>query len=287
MTPTLVVSKTVGLHDVHLNLGWDLNASDVSLTRATYAAGVSIRALPRLTVLLDVLGSSGVAAERFTVPVGVFPQTFGFDDLIVARGRNGVVAEIPRSDLVNLNTGLKIALPRRLVASLSAIVPLTTDGSAPARDRGGHAGAAVLGLRCWFLPGLSGSSSSRVTVVPSSKANSTHTRMRATSGLAIALLDRLDRERIQLERQLGPPLPVVGRSANRFTRCRVAGATTSGDRVRQSAGPGLTAFAARTSPCTEQVAARRCCGSGVATNDRLGQVEIPRSAAAGSTTDTP
>ena len=41
VTPTLVASKTVGLHDLHLNLGWDLNASDVSLTRATYAAGVS------------------------------------------------------------------------------------------------------------------------------------------------------------------------------------------------------------------------------------------------------
>jgi len=131
VTPTLVASKTVGLHDVHLNLGWDLNASDVSLTRATYAAGVSIRALPRLTVLLDVLGSSGVAPERLTIPVGVFPQTFGFDDLIVARGRGRVVAEIPRTDLVNLNTGLKIALPRRLVASLGAIVPLTTDGLRP------------------------------------------------------------------------------------------------------------------------------------------------------------
>jgi len=42
-----------------------------------------------------------------------------------------VVAEIPRTDLVNLNTGLKIALPRRLVASLGAIVPLTTDGLRP------------------------------------------------------------------------------------------------------------------------------------------------------------
>ena len=131
VAPTLVVSKTFRLSDLHLNLGWDLNASDVSRSRATYAAGVSIRALPQLTLLLDVLGSSGVAAERFTVPVGVFPQEFGLDELIVARGRTAVVAEIPRSDLVNLNTGVKIALPRHLVASLSAIVPLTTDGLRP------------------------------------------------------------------------------------------------------------------------------------------------------------
>jgi hypothetical protein len=131
VSPTLVVSKTVGLHDLHLNLGWDLNASDVSRSRATYAAGVSIRALPRLTVLLDVLGSSGVAGERFTVPVSVFPQEFGLDDLIVAPRPTSVVAEIPRSDLVNLNAGLKIGLTRRLVASLGAIVPLTTDGLRP------------------------------------------------------------------------------------------------------------------------------------------------------------
>jgi hypothetical protein len=92
---------------------------------------VSVRALPQLTLLLDVLGSSGVAAERFTVPVSMVPQELGLDELIVARGRTAVVAEIPRSDLVNLNAGLKIALPRHLVASLSAIVPLTTDGLRP------------------------------------------------------------------------------------------------------------------------------------------------------------
>ena len=131
LTPTLVASRTLGPHDLHLNLGWDVNASDVSLTRATYAAGVSIRALPWLTVLLDVLGSSGVAAERFTIPAGVFPQTFGLDDLIVSRGLSTAVADILRTDLVNLNTGLKVALPGRLVASAGTIVPLTTDGLRP------------------------------------------------------------------------------------------------------------------------------------------------------------
>jgi hypothetical protein len=131
VAPTLVVSKIVGLHDLHLNLGWDLNASDVSLSRATYAAGVSLRALPWLTVLLDVLGSSGVAPERFAVPVSEFPQVFGLDELIVAHRPRSVVAEIPRSDLVNLNTGLKLALPGHLVASLGAIVPLTADGLRP------------------------------------------------------------------------------------------------------------------------------------------------------------
>lgn len=126
--PTLVLSRTVGPHDLHVNLGWDLDATDVARSRATYAAGVSLRVSPALTLLLDVLGGSGVAAERFTVPVAGFPQSFGLEELVVARRPDAVVAEIPRTDVVDLAAGLKLAVVRGVAVSLSALVPLTDDG---------------------------------------------------------------------------------------------------------------------------------------------------------------
>jgi hypothetical protein len=133
IAPLVILSRTFGPHDVHVNLGWDIDADDVALSRAIYAAGVSVKATEHITLLLDVLGSSGVTDERFTVPFpATFPQLEGLGDLIVARRPNAVEAAIPRTDIVNLAAGLKLGIQNRAAASLSAIVPLTTDGLRPA-----------------------------------------------------------------------------------------------------------------------------------------------------------
>lgn len=55
-------------------------------------------------------------------------QLFGREDLIRSIGRTRVIAFVPRSDVVDLAVGLRLAVAGSVVAFASAIVPLTHDG---------------------------------------------------------------------------------------------------------------------------------------------------------------
>lgn len=127
----LIASREFRGNDVHLNLGWNLDATNLQRSRAVYALGIAIRAAEPVTLLLDLLGTSTVVDDEFSVNDGRFPQQYGFDELI--RGRRGgtVYAAIPRADMVNVAVGTKVALGPWLVAAFSVVVPVTPDALRP------------------------------------------------------------------------------------------------------------------------------------------------------------
>jgi hypothetical protein len=130
VTPSVIVSRAFGRHDVHLNLGVDCNADDLERTRARYALGASIQPWERLAFLFDVIGSSSFTDDEFTFPaaVGSIRQLFGNDALIRSVTRDTVTAFVPRSDVVDFAFGVKTNPIGSLVGYVTAIVPLTRDG---------------------------------------------------------------------------------------------------------------------------------------------------------------
>ena len=130
VTPSVIVSRAFGRHDVHLSFGVDYNADDLQRTRARYAAGVSLQPWERLAFLFDVIGSSSFTDDVFTFPaaVGSINQLFGNDALIRSVTRTTVTAFVPRSDVVDFAFGIKTNPVGTLVGYVTALVPITNDG---------------------------------------------------------------------------------------------------------------------------------------------------------------
>lgn len=116
--PSLVGGRDVGPHNFHVNLGVEANASAVERTRVRYGVGASLRVLERLSVLVDVFGSSGLVDEDFLA--GTFTLADGTEE--------GLHTTAPRTDLVDAAVGMKVKLYGSAIGFASAIVPLTTDG---------------------------------------------------------------------------------------------------------------------------------------------------------------
>jgi hypothetical protein len=108
VTPLLAMGRTLGPHEVHANLGVDANSDDLHRSRVRYAAGASFRVLSPLSLLVDVIGSSGVS-----------------DDHFVVRGASG---SVDRTDIVDVAIGLKLAVGDRFIGNLGVIRQLTDDG---------------------------------------------------------------------------------------------------------------------------------------------------------------
>ena len=108
VAPLLAVSRKFGPHDLHLNLGVDINAGDLDRTRARYALGLTAHLLDPLSGLLDIVGTSGFTSDHFS--------------------ERGVSGTIERTDIVDLSLGLKLMITERLIAHVGTLVPLTDDG---------------------------------------------------------------------------------------------------------------------------------------------------------------
>jgi hypothetical protein len=108
LTPLLVLQKAFGPSLVHLNVGVEINADDVSQTRLRYALGSTIKLIGPLSGIVHVIGSSGLEDERFS-----------------QNGTNGVVS---RTDIVDSVFGFEVALGTRWLAHVAAILPVTDDG---------------------------------------------------------------------------------------------------------------------------------------------------------------
>ena len=116
LTPGLALTRPIGPHDVHANLAFEVNAGDLQQSRAHYAIGATVQALPRLALLFDVIGSSGISADHFE-------ETFA-----TRGGGIPVSGSVPRTDLVNLAPGIRITITKHILIHLDAIIPLTQDG---------------------------------------------------------------------------------------------------------------------------------------------------------------
>lgn len=125
ITPTGVAQLPIGKHALHATLGFEVNADDLTRTRARYSLGGSIQVLDQLALLIDVLGSSSLADDKFEVAsIGAPVNGVTFEGTTA----NTTKLAVPRSDLIDLATGLKVALGQHGAFYVGAIVPLTNDG---------------------------------------------------------------------------------------------------------------------------------------------------------------
>jgi hypothetical protein len=131
ITPTLIASRPIGPHNIHMNLAMEFNTADAQRTRARYAIGATIQPREWFAFLLDVLGSSGLDDDRFAIPAGnVTPIC---DPRIVhcvnySASPTGVNGVVRRSDIVDLSAGIKFNPFASANVYLVAIIPLTQQG---------------------------------------------------------------------------------------------------------------------------------------------------------------
>ena len=86
LTPLFIASRAVGQNDVHLNVGFDIDAQHLGQSRVRYAVGVTLHVVDRVAFLLDFLGSSGVVDNTFTTESGQTAVVARSDDVFAAPG---------------------------------------------------------------------------------------------------------------------------------------------------------------------------------------------------------
>jgi hypothetical protein len=135
VTPSIVASWQSARWDLHGSFGVDINAGDLERSGVRYGVGASFAALDRLTLLADVVGTSGFASDdvTFFVPDPRLVTIRGeFDPPVQARAvGNGTqfLTTLPPENVVDLAVGFKVILVRDLVWFTGVIVPLTNDGA--------------------------------------------------------------------------------------------------------------------------------------------------------------
>ena len=135
VTPSIIASWQSARWDVHGSFGVDINAGDLNRSGVRYGVGASFAALDRLTLLADLVGTSGFTSDdvTFFVPDPRLVTIRGeFDPPIQARAvGNGTefLTTLPPENVVDLALGFKVILVRDLILFTGVIVPLTNDGA--------------------------------------------------------------------------------------------------------------------------------------------------------------
>ena len=134
VTPLLVLSRGFGPFEVRANLGMELNADQVSRSRARYGIGATGQVTDWLAGFFDLVGNSGLTTYGFT-ETGVAPPGSRFRGpfqttpaTAAANGAVQVTSTVPRTDIVDLAMGLKFRIVGRATGFVSAIVPINSDG---------------------------------------------------------------------------------------------------------------------------------------------------------------
>jgi hypothetical protein len=112
VTPGLLISRQIGPHAVHTELGIAANANDLGGSKARYGIGASLRVREGISILLELVGKSALVEQAFEVETAPF------------RG----VATLPRTDIVDTAIGVKARFLSSGVAFLSVVLPVTRDG---------------------------------------------------------------------------------------------------------------------------------------------------------------
>jgi hypothetical protein len=133
--PYLAAARAFAGHDVHASLGFEANADDLERSRVHYAIGGSVRLVSFAAILVDVVGSSGVADDEFeitasgTTPTSHFLERFQTrPPEIDASGRLRVFSSVPRADIVDLSTVVKLRIGDYGTAFAGALIPIVKDG---------------------------------------------------------------------------------------------------------------------------------------------------------------
>jgi hypothetical protein len=135
VTPSIVGSWIGPAYEVHGSVGIDIDADDLQRSGVRYGVGVEWAPLERLTLLTELVGTSGFATDDLSFFVAdrrLVSIRGEFDPPLVARAvGNGTefTTTINRTDIVDLAIGLKVNVFGNLICFASAIVPLTQDGA--------------------------------------------------------------------------------------------------------------------------------------------------------------
>jgi hypothetical protein len=135
VTPSLVASWIGPAMEVHGSFGIDIDSTDLQLSGVRYGVGVSWAPLERLTLLTDLVGTSGFSADDLSFFVAdrrLVSIRGEFNPPLVARAvGNGTefTTTINRTDVLDLAFGVKVNVFGDLICFASAIVPLTEDGA--------------------------------------------------------------------------------------------------------------------------------------------------------------
>jgi hypothetical protein len=135
VTPSLVGSWIGPAYEVHGSVGIDINSNDLQRSGVRYGVGVEWAPLERLTLLTELVGTSGFSTDDLSFFVAdrrLVSIRGEFDPPLVARAvGNGTefTTTINRTDIVDLAIGFKVNVFGNLICFASAIVPLTQDGA--------------------------------------------------------------------------------------------------------------------------------------------------------------
>jgi hypothetical protein len=122
LTPSFIVSRQFGKSDVHGFAGVDANVNNSPKSRARYGVGASVNVYDGVNFFADFLASQGLADTKVRTDVPIFNED----------GTQQIGTEVKttaiRTDLFDVNTGLKIAIGDMGVVFLSALLPINEDG---------------------------------------------------------------------------------------------------------------------------------------------------------------
>jgi hypothetical protein len=134
VSPSIIASWIGPSMEAHGTFGIDIDAGDLQRSGVRYGLGGSYAPIDRLTLLVDLVGTSGFSQDD--VPFFVADRR-----LVSIRGEfnpplqaqavgNGTLftTTLPRLDVVDLAVGVKVQVYGNIICFVSAIVPLTNDG---------------------------------------------------------------------------------------------------------------------------------------------------------------
>ena len=134
VSPSLIASWIGPSMEAHGTFGIDINANDEQRSGVRYGIGMSYAPIERLTVLTDLVGTSGFSEDdlSFFVPDRRLVSIRGeFNPPLQAQAvGNGTrfTTTLERLDVVDLAVGVKVQVYGNIICWVSAIVPLTNDG---------------------------------------------------------------------------------------------------------------------------------------------------------------
>jgi hypothetical protein len=126
-TPALVFSRIVARQDLHLNLGIEVNGTDLERTRGRYGIGATLQAVNWAALLIDFVGSSSFVDDEFTFESPFFLMGGGVTATRKPGGGYEVASAVPRTDVLDLAVGVKLVGPWGTSGFATAIVPVTDD----------------------------------------------------------------------------------------------------------------------------------------------------------------
>lgn len=127
VTPGLASSLRFGRAEVNAGVGLDLDADDLERSRVRYVLGGTLAVQSWLSLVLELVGSSGLEDDRFEVP-GVLRTVNGVEIQGVDPLASRTTLAVPRTDVVDLAVAAKIGLGDAGSLFLGTLVPLTSDG---------------------------------------------------------------------------------------------------------------------------------------------------------------